>query len=211
MNGRKLAPAKMVAMQKAVNKHMREWGHAPRTIGQEFDESGGVRMPLEVPAQPVEWQHEGGIMVGTPPKDGAYQFLHDDFAAMARNDNGLMALVEGLRALASSPEIIAGEESGAFISGLLKTVEGSYRGELMTLFPSVTAGIAANARHAPTNTLKERILADCAKHKSGTQWKNRAARKVAPDAYRWNQEADKPFNWLDVAAAEKQIRRWLVK
>lgn len=68
---------------------------------------------------------------------------------------------------------------------------------------------AADARHAPSNTLKERILAECAKLKKGTQWKNSAAREVAPDAYRWNKEAGKPFNWLDVTAAEKQIRRWL--
>ena len=60
-------------------------------------------------------------------------------------------------------------------------------------------------------SLKARILTECAKLKKGEQWKNPAARKVAPDAFLWNQEAGKPFTWLNIAAAEKQIRRWLDK
>ena len=224
MSTSKLTSAKMVDAQKQLNKRMREWAIAqnngrfkncpipePRTIGQEYDEWGGVRRPLEVPAQTVEWQHEGGIMAGTPPKGGVYQSLHDDYATMAKNDNGIAALIEGLRALASNEEIAAGEESGAFACGLLKAVEGCYPGELLALLPSVATVIAANARHAPTTELRERILEACAKHKRGTQWKNPAARKVAPDAYQWNQEAGKPFTWLDITAAEKQIRRWLNK
>ena len=74
---------------------------------------------------------------------------------------------------------------------------------------------AAAARHAASNTLKERILAECVKLKKGTRWKNPAARKVAPDAFQWNSEAhDKetgrdPFTWRTIAAAERQVRRWL--
>ena len=68
---------------------------------------------------------------------------------------------------------------------------------------------AAKARHAKTAELKARILAECEKYRRGTQWKNPAARKVAPIAYDWNQEAGKPFSWLNVAATEKQVRRWL--
>lgn len=68
---------------------------------------------------------------------------------------------------------------------------------------------AAEARHAGTKELKARIIAECMTHKRGTQWKNPAARKVAPDAFKWNAEAGRPFSWLDIAAAEKQVRRWL--
>ncbi|MBU2827593.1 MAG: hypothetical protein ACYCY2_03575 [Acidithiobacillus ferriphilus] len=68
---------------------------------------------------------------------------------------------------------------------------------------------AATARHAGTGELKNRILAECKKYQRGTQWKNPAAQKVAPVAFRWNTEAGKPFSWLDVAAAEKKVRRWL--
>ena len=68
---------------------------------------------------------------------------------------------------------------------------------------------AANARRAASNALKERILAECVKLKKGTQWKNLAARKVAPDAFKWNDDAGKPFAWLNIAATEKQVRRWI--
>ncbi|MHB8251317.1 MULTISPECIES: hypothetical protein [Acidithiobacillus] len=74
---------------------------------------------------------------------------------------------------------------------------------------------AAAARHATRNELKEKILAECLKLQKGTQWKNPAARKVAPDAFQWNNEAhDKEtgrthFTWLTITAAEKQVRRWL--
>jgi len=68
---------------------------------------------------------------------------------------------------------------------------------------------AAKARHAKTAELKARILAECEKYQRGAQWKNPAARKVAPIAYDWNREAGKPFSWLNIPAAEKQVRRWL--
>lgn len=74
-----------------------------------------------------------------------------------------------------------------------------------------TAGAkkAAKARRAPSNELKKKILAECLKHKKGKQWKNQAARKVASDAFQWNNDAGRPFAWLDEAATEKQVRRWL--
>ena len=230
MSARKLTPAKNVAAQKAFNEHMRKWARdqnagrfkdfpiaEPRTIGEEFDRSGGARTPLEVPAQPVEWRHEGSLMVGTPPKGEEYQFLHDDFAAMAKNHNGIVALVEGLRALAINPEIVAGDESGAFVSGLLEAVEGSYRGELLALLPSVGGEGAANARWESAQDLRGRIIAEMIKHQAPQDWKNPAARKVAPLAFKWNKEAlnpktDRPpYGWTDEAAAFTAIRRWLDK
>jgi hypothetical protein len=68
---------------------------------------------------------------------------------------------------------------------------------------------AAAAKHATGGELKSRIVAECLNHKKGTQWKNPAARKLAPDAFQWNMEAGKPFTWLDIPATEKQVRRWL--
>lgn len=198
MSARKLTPAKKVAMQRQFNEYMRQFARIqnadrfkdwpipePRTIGQEFEDTKGKRMPLEVPAQPVEWRHEGGLMVGTPPKGGAYQFLHDDFVATARNHNGMMALVEGLRALAVNPEIAGGDESGAFIAGLLAEVEGHYTGELLALLPSV--GSAVNV----SNRKDRKAVGDVKKFAvqlyqqgpfGGGQWPNlpTAARAIEP-------------------------------
>ena len=148
-------------------------------------------------------------MMGTPPLDRYYQFLRDDYAKKARDNNGMAALVEGLRALASNPEITAGEESGQFAAGLLALVEGSYSGELMALFPSVAGALRVAGKHKNTRALKARILSECEKYRQGNRWKNAAARKVAPIAYDWNREAGKPFAWLDISAAERQVRRWL--
>ena len=156
---RKFTGAEAVTIHKLVNDHMRQFARTqnadrfkdcpipePRTTGQEFEDAKGKRMPLEVPAQPVAWRHEGSVMVGTPPRGGAYQFLHDDFAAVARNHNGMMALVEGLRALAINPEIVAGEESGAFMAGLLTQVESRYPGELLALLPGVRGSVNVSNR-----------------------------------------------------------------
>ncbi|MBU2734108.1 hypothetical protein [Acidithiobacillus ferridurans] len=224
MSARKVTPAKMVAAQKQFNEHMREWARVqnadrfkdcpipePRTIGQQVDESEGVRTPLEVPAQLVEWQHEGGVMIGTPPKGGAYQSLHDDFAAMARNDNGIVALVEGLRALATNPEIIAGEESGAFISGILEAVEGSYQGELLALLPSVSAALRVGGKHKKTDDVKEPILSKCRAYKEAhpTHGNGKIAKEIAPDAFKMNQSAGHPFGWKNEIDAYEAIKGWL--
>ncbi|MHB8224527.1 hypothetical protein [Acidithiobacillus sp.] len=224
MSARKLTPAKNVAAQKAFNEHMRKWARdqnagrfkdfpiaEPRTIGEEFDRSGGARTPLEVPAQPVEWRHEGSLMVGTPPKGEEYQFLHDDFAAMARNDNGIVALVEGLRALATNPEIIAGEESGAFISGLLEAVEGSYQGELLALLPSVAGALRAAGKHKATDDVKEPILSKCRAYKEAhpTHGNGKIAKEIAPDAFKMNQDAGRPFGWKSEIDAYEAIKGWL--
>ena len=224
MSARKLTPAKNVAAQKAFNEHMRKWARdqnagrfkdfpiaEPRTIGEEFDRSGGARTPLEVPAQPVEWRHEGSLMVGTPPKGEEYQFLHDDFAAMARNDNGIVALVEGLRALAINPEIIAGEESGAFISGLLEAVEGSYQGELLALLPSVAGALRAAGKHKATDDVKEPILSKCRAYKEAhpTHGNGKIAKEIAPDAFKMNQSAGHPFGWKNEIDAYEAIKGWL--
>ncbi|MDD2746371.1 MAG: hypothetical protein PHG39_02330 [Acidithiobacillus ferrooxidans] len=68
---------------------------------------------------------------------------------------------------------------------------------------------AASARRTNSNALKEKIIAECLGHKKDKQWKNPAARTVAPDAFQWNKDAGKPFSWLDEAAAFTAIRRWL--
>jgi len=211
-------------MAKQLREHMEIWTAkqntdkafdwpipAPRTIGKEFDRSGGVRTPLEVPAQPVEWRHEGGIMVGTPPKGGGYQSLHDDFAAMARNDNGLMALVEGLRALAVNPEIVAGDESGAFIAGLLAEVEGRYPGELLALLPSVAGALRAAGKHKPTDDVKERILSRCRAYKEAhpTHGKGKIAKEMKRYAFDLNNEKGCPFKWDDETDAYEAIKGWL--
>lgn len=216
MSARKLTPAKMVAAQKAFNEHMRKWARdqnaaEPRTIGEEFDRSGGVRMPLEVPAQPVEWRHEGSIMVGTPPKGGEYQFLHDDFAAMAKNDNGIVALVEGLRALAINPEIAGGEESGAFIAGLLAAVEGSYRGELLALLPSVAGALRAAGKHKATDAVKEPVLSRCRAYKEAhpTHGNGKIAKELKAYAFALNNEKGRPFKWNDETDAYEAIKGWL--
>jgi hypothetical protein len=77
-----------------------------------------------------------------------------------------------------------------------------------------SASHASGAKHAPTRELKQKILAECMRLKQGENWKNQAARKIAPVAFRWNQEWNQeagkpPFRWLDIPAAEKKIRRWL--
>lgn len=225
MSARKVTPAKMVAAQKHFNEHMRQSAReynetapdgyqmpAPHTIGEEFDRSRGVRMPLEAPAQPAEWRHEGGVMAGNPPKGGEYQSLRDGFAAMARNDNGLMALVEGLRALASSPEIIAGEESGAFISGLLAEVECRYPGELLALLPSVAGALRAAGKHKATDDVKEPILSKCRAYKEAhpTHGNGKIAKEIAPDAFKMNQDAGGPFvRWESAIDAYEAIKGWL--
>ena len=224
MSARKLTPVKKVQMNKMFNKHMRSLAQnsdpdifggyplpQPRTIGQEFDSHGGERMPLEVPAQPVEWRHEGSLMVGTPPKGEEYQFLHDDFAAMAKNHNGIVALVEGLRALAINPEIVAGDESGAFVSGLLEAVEGSYQGELLALLPSVAGALRAAGKHKATDDVKEPILSKCRAYKEAhpTHGNGKIAKEIAPDAFKMNQDAGRPFGWESEIDAYEAIKGWL--
>ena len=224
MSARKLTPAKNVAAQKAFNEHMRKWARdqnagrfkdfpiaEPRTIGEEFDRSGGARTPLEVPAQPVEWRHEGSLMVGTPPKGEEYQFLHDDFAAMAKNHNGIVALVEGLRALAINPEIIAGEESGAFISGLLEAVDGSYPGELLALLPSVASALKGSRKHAKTDAVKVPILMKCQAYNEEhpTHGNTKIAKEMKRYAFDLNDKKGCPFKWGDETDAYESIKGWL--
>ena len=224
MSARKLTPAKKVAAQKHFNEHMRQSAREynetapdgypmpePRTIGQEFDKSGGVRTPLEVPAQPVEWRHEGSVMVGIPPKGGEYQLLHDDFAAMARNHNGMVGLVEGLRALAINPEIVAGDESGAFIAGLLDEVERRYAGELLGVLPSVAAAMRVGGKHKKTDAVKALVLMRCKEYreKHPTHGNTKVAREIAPEAFKMNQDAGRPFGWGNEIDAYESIKGWL--
>ncbi|MDA8151817.1 MAG: hypothetical protein M0003_03750 [Acidithiobacillus sp.] len=224
MSARKVTPAKKVAIAKLTREHMERWTAkqnadnafdwpipAPRTIGEEFDKSGGARMPLEIPPQPVEWQQEGGVMVGAPPLDRYYQFLRNDYAAGARNNNGIVALVEGLRALAANPEIVAGDESGAFIAGLLAKVEGSYPGELLTLLPSVSAALRGAKKHEATNGVKESILSKCREYKEAhpTHGNGKIAKEIAPDAFKMNQDAGSPFGWESEIDAYEAIKGWL--
>jgi len=76
---------------------------------------------------------------------------------------------------------------------------------------------AAAARHAASKELKGRIIAEMRKHETGPRWKNPAARKVAPLAFQWNNEARNPdtrrtpYNWPDKEKAQQEIRRWLDK
>ena len=76
---------------------------------------------------------------------------------------------------------------------------------------------AAEARHAASKELKGRIVAEMKKHETGPRWKNPAARKVAPLAFQWNNEARTPetrrtpYNWPDIDKAQQEIRRWLDK
>ncbi|MBU2739866.1 hypothetical protein [Acidithiobacillus concretivorus] len=224
MIGRKVSPAKMVATQKAFNEHMRKWTRdqnagqfkgfpiaEPRTIGQECEATKGERIPLEVPAQPVEWRHEGSLMIGTPPKGGEYQSLHDDYAAMARNHNGIAALVEGLRALAINPEIAEGEESGAFISGLLEAIEGSYQGELLGLLPSVAGALRAAGKHKATDAVKEPVLSRCRAYKEAhpTHGNGKIAKELKAYAFALNNEKGRPFKWNDETDAYEAIKGWL--
>ncbi len=225
MSGRPAKPANKITVAKLLREHLREWANdqnadqfkdcpipEPRTIGQQFDQSGGVRMTLEVPAQPVDWRHDGSIMVGTPPKGGGYQFLHDDFAAIARNENGMMALVEGLRALALNPEITGGEESGAFITGLLSEVEGRYSGELLAMLPSVAAAIRVGGKHKKTNAVKESVLIRCEEYrkKHPTHGNTKIAREMKKDAFLLNAAGMvHPFKWEDETDAYEAIKGWL--
>ena len=76
---------------------------------------------------------------------------------------------------------------------------------------------AIAARHAGTKELKARIIAEMRKHETGPRWKTPAARKVAPLAFQWNNEARTPetrrtpYNWPDIDKAQQEIRRWLDK
>jgi hypothetical protein len=150
-------------------------------------------------------------MMGTPPKGGEYQFLHDGFAEAARNHNGMVALLEGLRTLASNPEIMAGEESGAFAIDLLKEVESRYPGELLTLLPSVGNALRGAGKHKRTNSVKEFILGKCRayREKHPTHGNGKIAKAIAIDAFEMNQNAGRPFRWESKIDAYEAIKGWL--
>lgn len=82
---------------------------------------------------------------------------------------------------------------------------------------AIGAKKAAAVKHARTRTLKPRIITEMKKYETGLKWKNPAARKVAPLAFRWNNEARNPetcrtpYNWPNVDKAQQEIRRWLDK
>lgn len=76
---------------------------------------------------------------------------------------------------------------------------------------------AAAVKHAGTRNLKPRIITEMKKYETGLRWKNPAARKVAPLAFQWNNEARNPetrrtpYNWPNIDKAQQEIRRWLDK
>ncbi|MHB8224441.1 hypothetical protein [Acidithiobacillus sp.] len=207
MSGRKVTPVKKIVMAKRLREHFQESATEqnagkfasfpipePLTIGQEFDQSWGERMPLTIP--PQRTMDEAGRFVEVPMDDtDSWRFVCDNFAATSRNHNGMVALVEGLRALAINPEIIAGEESGAFISGLLEAVDGSYPGELLALLPSVASALKGSRKHAKTDAVKVPILMKCQAYNEEhpTHGNTKIAKEMKRYAFDLNDKKGCPF------------------
>lgn len=226
MSRRPVKPVKLLANRKMFREYMQAWekeqnankfAEFPATtalpIGRYVDELMGGRSQNIVLRLPGVLHDDG---TETPPMDARetgepfWGEVAASYMQSKRDDNGLLALVKGLRGLAINPEITGGEESGAFITGLLSEVEGRYPGELLAMLPSVASALRAAGKHKPTNDVKERILIKCRAYKEAhpQHGNGKAAREVAPDAFEMNESAGRPFRWESQIDAYEQIKSW---
>ena len=227
MSSRPFSPIKLIALRKKFREHMQSWekeqnaakfAEFPITtalpIGRYVDElmDGSPRtINLRLPGI----FHDDGTT--TPPQDARetgepfWIDMADSYMQRMIDDNGLLALVQGLRNLAANPEVTGGRESGAFIAGLLAEVEGRYPGELLALLPSVGHALRASGKHRATDAVKEPVLMKCRAYKEAhpTHGKSATAKKIAPDAFKMNQNAGRPFGWESDIDAYEAIKGWL--
>ncbi|MBU2787325.1 hypothetical protein HFQ13_03715 [Acidithiobacillus sp. VAN18-1] len=138
------------------------------------------------------------------------------------NNNGLMALLEGLRSLALNPEIKAGEESREFVAALVDAVERSHLGELHAVLSTVDQSVrnllVRKKGNVGKDAVKVRVAQWCreavakAKAKGAKPNLNDISRKAAGLAVIWNREAGCPFSWEDELSAYPTIRNhWMPK